>query len=114
MPPKSKNYIFKTTDPLGVNVSLTETSYTHITSGHPEMHGEEYEIRETVTNPDAIYSDKTYQHNFCYYRQHNSDTLRHLGANLKVVVDKSDTEGKVITAYPTSKRREKTIRVYKK
>lgn len=105
--------IFETTDPMQNVIYLTTDRFEHITYGHPEMHGEENNIKLAVEDPDNVYKDKDFDTTFCYFKQHNSVILRTYGTNIKVVVDRN-LQGQIKTAYVTNSNKEKTENVYKK
>jgi hypothetical protein len=105
--------IFETTDPMQNVIYLTSDRFEHITDGHPEMFGEENNIKLAVEDPDSVYKDKDFDTTFCYFKQHNSVILRTYGTNIKVVVDRN-LQGQIKTAYVTNSNKEKTENIYKK
>ncbi|MBL1123422.1 MAG: hypothetical protein D8M26_11070 [Ignavibacteriae bacterium] len=106
-------YVFYTADPQNNTVYLTSEKWDLLTEKHPELHGEESEIKKTVENPDTIYKDKDFEHTFCYYRAHNNTILRTYGLNVKVVVDR-ESQGAIKTTYFTDRSKEKDGLVYSK
>ena len=93
--------IFETTDPMQNVICLTSDRFEYITHGHPEMYGEEKNIKLAVEDPDSVYRDKDFDTTFCYFKQHNSVILRTYGTNIK-------------TTYLTNSNKEKTENIYKK
>lgn len=94
-------YIFETVDPLNNIVYLTSETASHIENGHPELQNQIPEIKETVENPDNIYTDKDYHHKCNYYREHSNDDLKQYGNIIKVIVNR-DLQGQITTAYIVS------------
>ena len=112
MPESDIDYKFVTTDPLNNTIYLAEEQWYHITGNHPEMHGEEKEIKVTIEKPDSIYKDKDFDGTFCYYRQHNLGHMRTYGTKFIVIVNRKN-QGLVKTAYVVDKIIEK-VREYPK
>lgn len=113
MAKNSTDYVFLTTDPDDNVVYLSNQRWDYITNKHPELHGEEQEIKATIIKPDSIYVDKDYRNTFCYYRQHNATQLRIYGTKLKVIVDR-EAQGAIKTAYVTDRIKEKSGKIYPK
>jgi hypothetical protein len=87
-----------------VPVRLTDERWLHITEEHSEMAGYYYEAIETISSPDAVYAGKSGE---CI-------ALRTLHTDKSIVViykEVNNTDGFVITAFITSKRKQFERRV---
>ena len=85
-------YLFKTIDPQGREVRLTEDCYTfHILIEHPDLSNVS-EIARTIRAPDYIAQDAIDFGRLIYYRTYRRRPQRWM---IKVVVER----GEAVTAY---------------
>jgi len=105
-------YIFETADPLHNIAYLTHERWDHITTGHPELLGEDEKIKIAIEDPNSIYPDKYRSTTYNYYYEHGDIFFKKTyGAYLKVVVDR-ELQGQIITAHFDQKSKDATIPIY--
>jgi hypothetical protein len=101
MSKNKKKSVFETIDPLGNPIFLsTSTWENHIIKNHPEMAGEEKQVKKTIEDPDDIFEDSNFSTTCNYYRKQEGTRLNLFGDYVKVSVD--SVIGRIKTAYTLS------------
>ncbi len=92
--------MFKTTDPRGYNIACdTDTWNNHIVSGHIEMIDNLQAVKETIENPDAIYTSSQTPVRNVYFSKASTSTYN-LYTKVVVAVDDDNKFGSVVSAWP--------------
>jgi hypothetical protein len=88
--------LFEAATPIGFRVRVTRSYWSIIvTVKHPVMKGCETRIREALQNPDEIRRSRSSPDVFLFYR------LEKPGRWTCAAAKRQDSEGFLITAYPT-------------
>jgi hypothetical protein len=102
-PPLSDDIFFEIETPLGFRVRTTQDYWTFITTvKHPVMRDRDFDVRETLRNPDEVRLSKRDSQVYLFYR--TDGTSRWLCA----VARNLNGDGFLITAYRTSAIKEGT------
>ena len=94
--PAGEEIFFQTTTPIGFRLRVTRSYWSVIvTVKHPVMKGCETRIREALEQPDEIRRSRSSPDVFLFYR------LEKPGRWTCAVAKRKDSEGFLVTAYPT-------------
>ena len=95
--PKQGDILFIVTTPLKFRVKVTRDYWNIITTvKHPVMTGHEQDVKATLRNPDEIRQSRSDSAVFLFYKKIKTQRF------ICVVAKKLDTEGFLITTYPTN------------
>lgn len=101
---------FKAKSPLGYTVVCLDRQWRYISQGHSIMQKNKEAIIEAIEEPEYIYKDKERpEKREIYYGNSSTATYRDSGLYTKVVInmpDEYNSEGEVVTAWPTRKIKE--------
>jgi hypothetical protein len=110
----NKKEVFCTSDPLNNIVFMTEAVWVdHVLTKHSDLTNKEHLVKKAVEDPDKIYKDVDFDGTFNYYYTHGDSTINTYTPMIKVSVDR-ESGGRVKTAYPIDKIKEKTKAEYEK
>src|SRR5712691_1205263 len=84
-------------DPTGFQAILTDDSWQHIVSRHPEMQPFKQLVVEAIRNPDGIYLGKKDPGRRIYRKRQLQ--VREVGDSLDLLVFVGGSDGFVATAY---------------
>lgn len=93
--------MFRVTDPQGNTITLTQECWkNHICVVHTEMKSRLAEIRNTVTNPEFIYTSKSSMQTHLYFRQYADPALNCQYILVAVRRRANQKRGFIQSAYP--------------
>jgi hypothetical protein len=93
--------MFQITDPQGKRITLTVDCWeNHICISHTEMRSRLAEIRETIADPDFIYTSKSSNQTHLYFREYVDPRLKCQYILVAVQRRANQTRGFVQSAYP--------------
>ncbi len=94
--PSPDELLFEVLTPLGFRVRVTRAYWeVIITVKHPVMAGRENEVKDTLQNPSEIRQSKSDLMVYLFYRPER------IGRWVCAVAKRVDSDGFLITAYPT-------------
>lgn len=93
--------MFRAIDPLGNLVSSTRECWReHICVVHVEMRPLLDKVRQTIADPDYIYTSKSSRHSHLYFKEHTDPRLKCRYILVAVRRKAGKTRGYVQSAYP--------------
>jgi len=97
----TSEFLFDVLTPLGFRVHVTRSYWELIiTVKHPVMAGHENEVRKTLENPDEIRQSRSDKNVYLFY------SSEQIGRWVCAVARQLNSEGFLITAYPTDSIKE--------